>query len=171
MDVEAEVLNSLLEIAMTIKLDRLFESIYDKYEVLMGYFIPSTEEMKSTINSTDHPIPFHILEDSNQPVTELKVNEGELDTKGTSNQTVSVINCNDETWQFQRLQRELAATITDEEANTSASAAEDMNESTIASVVSVVQDDTCRLILSSTYVWYASSCNWLINCFPGPIRI
>eukprot|EP01018_Ginkgo_biloba_P024431 Gb_03145 [translate_table: standard] len=43
-DVEAEVMNSLLELVMTIKLDRMFETIHDKCEILFSYFLPCKEE-------------------------------------------------------------------------------------------------------------------------------
>ncbi|GLJ18302.1 hypothetical protein SUGI_0323850 [Cryptomeria japonica] len=41
---EAEVLNSLIEITMTMKFDRRFEGIHDKCEVLLNYLIPKNEE-------------------------------------------------------------------------------------------------------------------------------
>ncbi|KAH9331372.1 hypothetical protein KI387_003480 [Taxus chinensis] len=41
---EAEVLNSLIKSAMTMKCDRRFEGIHDKCEALLNYLIPKTEE-------------------------------------------------------------------------------------------------------------------------------
>ena len=43
-EVDAEVFNSLLEVIMTIKFDRLFEGIPDKCRILFNNLIPSIEE-------------------------------------------------------------------------------------------------------------------------------
>ena len=43
-EVDAEVFNSLLEVIMTIKFDRLFEGIHDKCRILFNNLIPSIEE-------------------------------------------------------------------------------------------------------------------------------
>ena len=40
-EVDAEVLNSLLEVIMTIKFDRIFEGIHDKCRILFNNLIPS----------------------------------------------------------------------------------------------------------------------------------
>ena len=43
-EVDAEVFNSLLEVIMTIKFDRIFEGIHDKCRIMFNNLIPSIEE-------------------------------------------------------------------------------------------------------------------------------